>query len=69
LGSQVVDLCESQVLGKPVGRVDSNANSRMGTAIEVLNVIGVLDEAHPAEMVVASLTCKGSLVSNMVVDV
>jgi hypothetical protein len=69
LGDQVVDLREIQVIGKPVGRVDSKANSRIGTAIEVLSSTGVLDEAHPAEIVVALLTFKRWLVSNIVADV
>jgi hypothetical protein len=51
-----IDLRESQVLGKPVARVKSHVNAPIGTVIEVLHVLGVFDEAYPAEVVAALFT-------------
>jgi hypothetical protein len=53
LGDQIVNLRVGQVVGDPVPGFDSDVNSRMRTVVEVLNVLGIFDETHPAEVVVA----------------
>lgn len=53
---EAIDLRESQVFGKPIARIDSNVNPRMRAVVEVPDVLGVLNETHPAEVVAALLT-------------
>ena len=55
-GDKAVDLRKSQVFRKPIARIDSNVNSRMRAVVEVPNVLGVLNETHPTEVVAALLT-------------
>jgi len=55
-GDETVDLRKSQVFRKPIARIDSNMNARMRAVFQVPNVLGVLNETHPAEVVAALLT-------------